>query len=201
MAMPDGYDAYVLWLAVKQHFTRPSYDFIKYCGKVNAPRKTFEKRRDRAFFYRLSTMYKKELKDFYISVYCKDGNEDTWAGEFVDEKFSAEFIQWKKRKEALTRTFKQDIKVISEYMEEANVSFKDVLTSDGGNLPAIVQLEREHICPETLVLINRMTNFLDKYCVHPLWEDVKLRLTKYERFVRVDTLGDFANILKDGVTQ
>ena len=197
--MPDGYDAYILWLAVKQHFSRPSYDFFKYCGKVNAPRATFEKRNDRKFFYRLSTVYKKELRDFYVSIYAQDGNLDVWAGEFLEDKYKEGYIQWKKRKESLKRTFQQDVKTIAQIMESSDLSFKDVLVSRNGNLPAIVQLEREHICPETLVIVNRMTNFLDKYCVHPLWEDVNLRLTKYNRFVKVDTLGDFANILKDGV--
>lgn len=197
--MPDGYDAYILWLAVKQHFSRPSYDFFKYCGKVNAPRATFEKRNDRKFFYRLSTVYKKELRDFYVSIYAQDGNLDVWAGEFLEDKYKEGYIQWKKRKESLKRTFQQDVKTIAQFMESSDLSFKDVLVSRNGNLPAIVQLEREHICPETLVIVNRMTNFLDKYCVHPLWEDVNLRLTKYNRFVKVDTLGDFANILKDGV--
>ena len=122
-----------------------------------------------------------------------------WAGEFLEDKYKEGYIQWKKRKESLKRTFQQDVKTIAQFMESSDLSFKDVLVSRNGNLPAIVQLEREHICPETLVIVNRMTNFLDKYCVHPLWEDVNLRLTKYNRFVKVDTLGDFANILKDGV--
>ncbi len=197
--MPDAYNAYVMWLAMKKHFTTESYDFIKYCGKIKFPRKTFEKRNDRAFFFKLSSMYKKELRDFYLSIYCKDGNVDRWAGEFVDDGFANEFVQFKKRKESRYRTFKQDVNVIVEYMEESSRSFKDILISNDGNLPEIVQLERQHICPETLVLINHMTNFLDKYCVHPLWEDVNLRLTKYERFVKVDNIGDYANVLKEAV--
>ena len=198
--LPDGYAAYQMWLAIRNHFNNASYDYNKYGGKTNAKQQSFDKRRDKAFFFKLSSKYKKELKDFFLSVYCRDGNKDIWIGEMLEDKFHEEFQAWKKRNEAMTRTFKQDVKTIAEFMESTGMDFKDLLVSHNGRLPPIVQLEKEHICPETLIFVDRLTHFTDKYNVHPLWDDTKFRLTKYSRFVKLDKLGDYATILKDGVT-
>ena len=42
----EGFKAYKLYLAVKNHFTT-SYDYFKYNGKVNAKEDSFLKRRDK----------------------------------------------------------------------------------------------------------------------------------------------------------
>ena len=54
IATVEPYDAYVKYLAMKSHFTDKKYDYIKYNGKVKAWRTTFETRRDKYFFYKLS---------------------------------------------------------------------------------------------------------------------------------------------------
>ena len=49
----DAYDIYVYYLAMKRHFTS-NYDFKQYNGKVKANVMSFENRKDKFFFYKLS---------------------------------------------------------------------------------------------------------------------------------------------------
>lgn len=195
--LPDAFDAYVMWMAMKRHFTS-SYDFVKYSGKIRATRESFEKKNYRSFFYSLATKYKQELKDFLVSVYCRDGNGDLWIADIMDDKYNKEFLERQKRVQALTRTFKRDVATISDYMEETCTGLTNVLTSHSGNLPPILQLEhQDHICPETAMIINRLTGYLDKDCIHPSWDDNVLRLTKLKPFVLVEDMNKLAGILRE----
>jgi hypothetical protein len=49
----NGYSAYTLFLAMKQHFTTSSYDYYRFNGKVRASQGSFEKRKDKYFFEKL----------------------------------------------------------------------------------------------------------------------------------------------------
>src|SRR6056300_1924921 len=60
----DAYDIYVYYLAMKRHFTS-NYDFKKYNGKVKANVMSFENRKDKFFFYKLSK--KPEAKDLILA--------------------------------------------------------------------------------------------------------------------------------------
>ena len=52
-----GFEVYKMYLALRMHFTKDHYDYVKYRGKVNASEKAFEQRRDRYFFKKLATKY------------------------------------------------------------------------------------------------------------------------------------------------
>jgi hypothetical protein len=197
--LPDAYDAYVMWMAMKRHFTS-KYDFIKYNGKVKASRESFEKKNFKKFLYALSTKYKQDLKAFLVAVYCRDGNGDVWCGELLEDKYHQEFLAREKRVQALTKTFKTDVTTIADFMEETGMSFRDVLVGHNGNLPPIIQLEnKDLICPETVYIVHKLTGFLDKENVHPSWDDNKLRLTKLKGFIRIDDIGNLANVLRSAI--
>ena len=52
-----GFEVYKMYLSLKQHFTKPDYDYYKYNGKVRANEKSFEQRQDRYFFKKLATKH------------------------------------------------------------------------------------------------------------------------------------------------
>ena len=54
----DAFQAYTLYLALKQHFTPGrGYDFFKYNGKTNASKNAFETRKDKYFFHKFFNCY------------------------------------------------------------------------------------------------------------------------------------------------
>ena len=62
------FDAYRQFLALKLHFTSNSYDYFKYNGKCNVTVSSFNKRREKFFFKKLSREYNsEELVDFLVS--------------------------------------------------------------------------------------------------------------------------------------
>ena len=49
-------DVYIMYCALKAHFGKGDYDYIKYGGKSSATRDSFWKRTDRIFFVKISTV-------------------------------------------------------------------------------------------------------------------------------------------------
>ena len=62
-------EVYQTYLALKNHFTKDNYDFFKYRGKSRVSKVTFNKRKDRYFFERMSRKRTdKEIRDFSWQV-------------------------------------------------------------------------------------------------------------------------------------
>jgi len=199
--MNEAFESYKLYHALKLHFTTKNYDFIKFRGKAKAfsDARKFDARNDKYFYYRLSARYKSELKEFYISVFAN--GDDCWIGDLLGDKYHRQFNEWLARKQAFTKMFTDDVNTIVEFMEERDKSFKELLLPDGNNLPIIMRLgEQGFISTETIIVINRLTHFVEKGDnKHPFWKDKKLLITKYNPFVEVNEIGNLASILKEGI--
>ena len=71
-------DVYIMYCAMKAHFSRKDYDFYKYGGKTKVSRDSFYKRKDRHFFVKLSKKYKTEIEiETIISPISLKIKEDT----------------------------------------------------------------------------------------------------------------------------
>ena len=55
--MSQSIDIYLTYCAMKAHFGKGDYDFIKYDGKTKVSRESFWKRKDRYFFVKVSKKY------------------------------------------------------------------------------------------------------------------------------------------------
>jgi hypothetical protein len=81
------FDAYRQYLALKNHFTKDSYDYHKYCGKSRATVQSFYKRKDRMWFEKVSRQKTdQEVIDFFVAnfVSCPDP-ETLWIGDMIKE--------------------------------------------------------------------------------------------------------------------
>ncbi len=86
-----GYEAFTLYHVLKLHFTS-GYDFFKYNGKTNITIETFEKRKDKYHFYKLSRKFnnrKNDYVDFVISNFLH--NDNCWAGTLLDDDFTKSY--------------------------------------------------------------------------------------------------------------
>jgi len=141
-----AYDTYVYYLALKRHFTS-SYDFFKYQGKVKANVQSFEKRKDKFFFYKLSK--NPECKQIILANILKDPN--IWIGKILDDKSIEVHTAWLKRQNSLTYVFKSDLKKLNPDFDE------NILCEDGQHPPLLELYLQEEISLETLVIINVLT--------------------------------------------
>ena len=180
IARVEPYEAYVKYLALKSHFSDKNYDFFKYNGKVRAWRTTFETRKDKYFFYKLSKQ--KEPIDFMLANFIS--NDDFYIGDIREDKANETYMEYKKRMQSLSYVFKSDLSKMKE-------DFNENIIVPKNEHPYLLRLYmRKDICIETLTLIDRcvkMFTYWDKELADDImWPDIKMKATKYSPFLNVD---------------
>ena len=55
-----GYEAFTIYNALKLHFTNEKYDYFKYKAKSRVTIDSFERRKDKYYFYKLSRQKREE---------------------------------------------------------------------------------------------------------------------------------------------
>jgi hypothetical protein len=189
------FDCYKTYLALKNHFTKSSYDYHKYNKKTRASLQSFYKRKDRFWFEKLSRQKdEKEVEDFFVAnfVLCNDP-ETLWIGEIIKEG-EDRYTKWQRKVQSLSYVFKEE----SESLFEEN-KFEDVFNCSKGHPPLLKKFLIGKISIETLVIYNKIFLFgnkFDKKLKDPVWETVSRRIKKYEPFLHIDVLR-YRKILKE----
>jgi hypothetical protein len=179
------FDCYKTYLALKNHFTKSSYDYHKYNKKTRASLQSFYKRKDRFWFEKLSRQKdEKEVEDFFVAnfVSCNDP-ETLWIGEIIKEG-EDRYTQWQRKVQSLSYVFKEE----SESLFEEN-KFEDVFNCSKGHPPLLKKFLIGKISIETLVIYNKIFLFgnkFDKKLKDPVWETVSRRIKKYEPFLHIE---------------
>lgn len=178
----SSFDAYKDYVALKNHFSKPEYDYIKYHGKTGIKPDTFQKRKDKVFFEKLAK--RPDYHDFLLANLSEDSK--LWIKELAySEEADKRFLDWKKRNQSLTYVFK------SEVQEHLCKPFNYNFVCEDGKHPIILRLYlRKDICLETLCIILDLTGsikFFDKKMEYdPIWEDMSLKIKKYIPFIKYD---------------
>jgi hypothetical protein len=175
------FEAYKLFLAVKMHFTQPSYDYFKYNGKVNAQLDSFNRRRDKFHFAKLAKH--KDPMGYLVSQYIA-GNFTGWVGDLFTEETERVYTQYLARQQSITYNFQSDL----GRLEEGFVSrFK---VKDGQHPEALVMLRRNTISIETFTILNNHLNFFQLWDTRiddtVLWPSIRERCLKYRPFLHYD---------------
>lgn len=199
MICMEAFDVYRSYLALKLHFTTDKYDAIKQRGRVRATKQSFFKRTDLLNIRKIAEKYsEKEVVDFLVANFVSG---DRWGGVF-DSEAKHNYLDWKRRMEAMSYTFKNDIDKILFNCEKNNYKFDDVFYSDT-NHPIILRMYLgKHISIETLVILNQINNYTDrldeKLKNDLVWPDVSRILKKYQPFLKIEK-EKYVRILKDGL--
>jgi hypothetical protein len=174
------FEAYQMFQALKQHFTTKSYDYFKYHGKIKADANSFDVRKDKYFYYKLSK--KEDLQGFLVANFIT--NNVKWVGDLLDNNSDQCYIDYSKRQQALTYLFRGDISALDDDFAK---NFKVV---DGQFPPALKLYNRKEISIETLVVLNEILgifNHWNKEIVDPIvWPSIYLKCMKYKPFMSMD---------------
>jgi len=190
-------DAYRCYLSLKNHFTKDSYDYHKYCGKSRATVQSFYKRKDRFWFEKLSrNKSDEEIVDFFVSnfITCTDPSK-LWIGEMMREG-DTRYTEWKKRTQSLSYVFRQETENLFK-----NQKVDDVFDCSKGHPPILKMFLSGNISPETLVIYDKIFLFgnnFDKKLQDPVWETVSKKIKKYSSFLNID-VSRYKKILKEVV--
>lgn len=194
-----AYETYCLYLAIKSHFTTQSYDYHKYQGKVKATKESFEIRKDRFQFQKLSRKYSNDqMLDFLISN-CIKGKK--WVGEFLDDDAESIYLQYMKRRQSFTYIFTNEIQKLFD-----SVSSPEKVFISQSNYPPIIELYLSNSLGEdTLCVINNFFNFIPKMDKDLgkddiLWKPIRIITIKLLPFVEYDKLR-FKNIIKEAINK
>jgi hypothetical protein len=191
-----GYGSYLLFLALRTHFTNEKYDFFQMNGKLRANKESYLKRHDKAFFEKLARDYTtEELKDFYVANFLKDRHYVT---ELLDQDSRDTYLDYLRRRQSLSYTFTNELDRL----------FRNGITKpfsiSAGEYPYLISLYLGgFISPESMVIVSDFIPYVSKFddrlgITDPLWSSISLKIRKYKPFVKYER-HKYKNILKEVV--
>jgi len=190
------FDCYKIYLALKNHFTRDSYDYHKYGGKTRATVDAFYKRKDRFWFEKMCRKKtEKEVEDFFVAnfVSCSDP-QTLWIGDLM-KSGDSNYKEWKKRVQSLSYVFKGEVE---SHMSGNN--FDTMFFIKGGRHPQLLKEHLQgHLSLETMLILDRILGYknnFDKKLDDPVWKVTSTRMKKYSPFLNIDVF-HYKKILKD----
>jgi hypothetical protein len=186
-----GFDVYRTYLAMKQHFTKPSFDFFQYDGKVRAKQETYQQRSD---FYFFETLARKltdiEIKEYLLSSFVSAPDPTkVWIGD-IKRSGKDRWLAWTKQNESLSYLVKQDLSTVAHHMEAKAYTFDDLFTTLGSHPPLLKLYIKGDVSLETLIIMDMVLHFhktWDKYLKDPLWESLSFKIKKYKPFLSIPT--------------
>ena len=191
------FDAYKQYLALKNHFSKQKYDYHKYAGKSRASVTSFNKRKDKYWFEKLSRQKSdEEIKNFFIANFVSaDDPNSLWIGSVIRSGETC-YLDWNKRQQSLQYFFTQE----SEELFSDN-KVDDVFDCSKGHPIVLKKFLSGKISIETLVIYDRIFLFgnnFDKKLLDPIWESVSMKIKKYAPFLNIDIF-KYRKILKSTV--
>ena len=191
------FDCYKTYLAMKNHFTKESYDYVKYGGRSRASVASFNKRRDRYFFERMSRKKDDDeiIKYFIANFISSEDPGKVWIGEII-QNGETNFKEWQRRNQSLSYLFGNEVESIF-----TRDNFDSYFHTQGQHPKILKAYLRKEISIETLIILDKILGFVknfDKKLDDPIWSTVSLKIKKYGSFLNIDVLR-YRKILKEKV--
>jgi len=189
--MMSALECYKEYLALKNHFSKPSYDYFKYNGKVKVNASSFDSRKDKLFFQKLAKH--PDVHSFLIANLAIDSK--AWIRDLAySETAEKTYKDWLKRQQSLTYNFKQEL---SKLDEDFNNNF---LIKDNDHPILLKKFLGSEISLETICILLDLTgakNHWDKKMQYDLvWDNTRTKIEKYTPFIKYDK-EKIKNILLD----
>jgi len=188
------FDAYKTYLAIKNHFSKDKYDYFKYAGKSRASVESFNKRKDKYWFEKLSRQKTdEEIKNFYVSNFIEATDPSAmWIGSMIREG-DTHYKDWQKRQQSLKYLFTQESEsMLSEY------NLEQLFDASRQHPPIVKKFLSGNISMETLVIYDRIFLFgnkFDKKILDPVWETLSFKIKKYSPFLNID-VAEYKSVLR-----
>lgn len=176
-----AFEAYQLYIGLKNHFTKNNYDFVKYNGKVRVKLDSFNKRSDKIFFEKLAKH--EDLKGFLVANLSE--NPSLWVKNLAySEEAENRYKAWKKYKQSFTYNFKQDLNKLGD-------NYAEIFSVKNNEHPLLFkEYFAGNISIETLCLLEEFSNAFsiwDKKLEYDIvYNELKAKINKYRPFIEID---------------
>jgi hypothetical protein len=142
--------------------------------------KSFESRRDRFYFEKLSKH--RDPTSFILANLVE--NPNVWVGDLVNEQSEKRYRKWLKRTQSLSYSFRDEL-------GQLEPDFDSNFVCESGGHP---QLLRKYlggfVSCESLIILVHLTKCFGRWnraMEHdPIWRDVRRRIIKYQPFMKYD---------------
>ncbi len=187
-----GFDVYRTYLAFKQHFSNPNFDFFQYDGKVRAKETTYQQRSDFWFFETIAKkLTAQEVNEYMLASFVSSEDPTkVWIGDIKRDGHNL-WLVWQKQQSCLSYTFEQDCKRLVDFMEEKQCSFNDLFKTMDGHPTSLKLYIKRQLCLETLIILDMVLGFVvhwDRQLIDPLWEQTSFKIKKYKPFLSINTM-------------
>ena len=182
-----------MYLSLKLHFTTDTFDYFKYGNAAKASQQSFDSRRAKFFFVKLSRTFKEdELREFFVANMIVE--DKVYPATLVREG-AKNYQEYLKRKQSLTYRFKEDVITLHEVSQK----FDKLFIIDGMHPPLLKAHLGGRISIETLAIFHKIFNYVENFDKiikeEIVWRPIRNRILKYEPFIFIDK-GKYKNIIK-----
>ena len=172
-------DVYLMYCAMKTHFTREDYDYHKYGGKTKVKRDSFYKRKDRYFFARISKKYDNP-EEYLLSNFIKD--KKGYIANFSDENYQS----WKLKRQGFFDLF---VAELTPHIQgtQLNPLFK---VENNQHPKLLKEYLGGRISLETLIILDDLVQYTKNWDKEMgddvVWKDLSFFLKKYKGFLTIN---------------
>ena len=173
-------DVYLMYCAMKAHFSKNSYDFHKYDGKTKVSRNSFWKRNDKYFFVKLAKKHddRDSIQDYLVSNFIRDRRG--YIANFNDENYKV----WKDRKTDFYNIFFDELRPLVK-------DFEPLFQTKNNNHPKLLkEFLGDRVSLETLIILDDLVDFStgwDRELKEDIvWPDLKKFMKNYKGFLTID---------------
>lgn len=179
--MMNDFEVYQKYLALKLHFTTDNYNYFTYNGKVSATPKSFESRKDRYQFSKLSKkLSDKQILEFLVSNFI---DNKTWIGDFNSKTWQS----YKKTIQSLEYIFSNDMEKLLTLTNDFDILFK---VSNGNHPKLLKAYLGKKITLETLIILQKLLEYKKQFDLEIsekfIWPKISLLIEKYEPFLQIE---------------
>ena len=179
--MMSAFECYQEYLALKNHFSKPTYDYFRYNGKMKVNVSSFEKRKDKLFFQKLAKH--PDVHNFLIANLSE--NEKSWIRELAySEEAEKTYKSWLKRQQSLSYVFKQEL-------GNLDTRFNENLICRDNEHPFLLKLYLgKQVSLDTLCLLLDISgakkHWDSKMQYDLIWDTIRIKVEKYFPFITCD---------------
>ena len=173
-------DVYLMYCAMKAHFSKNNYDFHKYGGKTKVSRDSFWKRKDKYFFVKLAKKHddRDSIQDYLVSNFIRDRRG--YIANFNDENYKV----WKDRKTDFYNIFFDELRLLVK-------DFEPLFQTKNNNHPKLLkEFLGDRVSLETLIILDYLVDFSkgwDRELKEDIvWPDLKKLMKNYKGFLTID---------------
>jgi hypothetical protein len=180
--MMSAFECYKEYLALKNHFSSPNYDYFRYNGKLKVNSTSFDQRKDKLFFQKLAKH--PDVHNFLVANLSK--NDKAWIKELAySDDAERVYKDWLKRNQSLTYVVANDLSQLDSPFDG------NFIVSKTQSHPRLLQLYLGgHVTLETVCILLDITkakkHWDSKMEFDPIYDEVRKKIEKYTPFIKYD---------------